>query len=577
MPERVLILAPRGRDAQLAADLLHKGDIDSAVVVSLEELLEELQIGAAAALVADEALSEQGQQKLTDWLSAQPIWSDLPVVRLTTRPSSSARTPRANNFDEVGNVILLERPLSARSLVSACRAAVRQRRRQYATRQNLQELEDARRQVQASNSELELRIKARTKELAEANDRLTAEISQRERTQTELFQSQKMEALGRLTGGIAHDFNNVLHAVSMNLEILERLNPDPRSASVARRAVAAARRGATLTMQLLSFARNQSLLPHQVDVNRLLEGMKELIAVSLGPSIRLSWQLDSAGPVWTLVDATQLEMAVLNLAVNAKDAMPTGGTLTVSTRAPGRSKSGAKPGETGEVLISVADNGQGMSPSLVGKVFDPFFTTKPVGQGTGLGLSQVYGFARQSGGNATIRSEEGVGTVVDVFLPSVEATTGRPSGGGDVDSLAAVEAGDRASRRVLVVEDDNDVRRVLTDSLRLMSHEVVEAADGFEALRLLGQERVDLMLVDYAMPGMTGAELITQARDRFGPMPVILATGYADMAEVGKVLHTQSVLLKPFTFHDLRRVIATVRYDDPMKSDPPRAQPIFPA
>ncbi|RYF29695.1 MAG: response regulator, partial [Comamonadaceae bacterium] len=389
----------------------------------------------------------------------------------------------------LGNVFVLERPVHAETLARAADAAVRARRRQYATRLHLQQLEDTRAEVERLNGALEERIGARTRELAGANDRLMAEIAERERAQAALIQVQKMEAIGRLTGGIAHDFNNLLHVVNMNLDLVSRVAKDDKVLGIAARAKGAVGRGAKLTGQLLSFARNQSLLPRLTDVNALLDGLRELVAVSVGPSITVEIA-PSHEPAWAMLDANQLEMAILNLAVNARDAMPGGGGLSVAVNLLDSAGAALPPGPY--VAVSVSDTGTGIAPQLLSKVFDPFFTTKPVGSGTGLGLSQVYGFAQQSGGVATVRSEEGKGTVVEMRFP---ASSERTAAGEGTQELAVPDVAAQR-RKVLVVEDDAEVRRAIVESLSMLGYVVSEAADGAAGLARLHDEPHDLLVVD---------------------------------------------------------------------------------
>ena len=378
------------------------------------------------------------------------------------------------------------------------------------------------------------------------------EIAERERVQAALTQVQKMEAIGRLTGGIAHDFNNLLHVINMNLELVSMYAKEEKVKPVVERAKSAARRGAKLTGQLLSFARNQSLLPRLTRVNDLLVGMKDLLEISAGPGVAVELALcDTATAV--VVDASQLEMAVLNLAVNSRDAMPTGGTLKISTRARHHDAGGDSALEPGDyVVLSVSDTGGGIPAQLLTKVFDPFFTTKPVGSGTGLGLSQVYGFAQQSGGLAFVRSEMGSGTTVEMHFPAAPA-----------DAPVSEEAAEPAVHRkaahahnILVVEDDPDVRRVIVECLGLIGYSVREAPNGTQGLAAMAESRPDLLVVDYAMPDMTGAEVISKAREMWRDLPVILATGYADMAAVERLAGKPAILRKPFDITTLGDAVA---------------------
>ena len=546
MERRVLIHAPRGRDAQVVQRVVEGMGLQALACTSHAELLVRLTEGAAAALLTQEALLDLPANGLPDWLAHQPSWSDFPFIVLATREASSRRVLSAQQA--LGNVIVLERPVRTETLARATDAAVRQRRRQYATRLHLEQLEAARAEVEHLNAQLEVRITSRTHELASANDRLMAEIAERERAQAALLQAQKMEAIGRLTGGIAHDFNNLLHVVQMNLDLLGRVSKEARVGDIVTRAKGAVGKGSRLTGQLLSFARNQSLLPRLTDVGALIEGVRELVMVSVGPQVAVHIT-PCPHSCWAKLDANQLEIAILNLAVNARDAMPAGGTLRIASERRDTPGSGLPDGPY--VVVTVQDTGTGIPAHVIGKVFDPFFTTKPVGSGTGLGLSQVYGFAKQSGGLAFIHSDEGQGTRVEMLFPASNERLG--------EELAQAEMPDTpfagGRHRVLVVEDDAEVRRVIAESLDLLGCTVMQAVDGAAGLAALEGARPDLLVVDYAMPNMNGAEFIAQARARIGDVPVVLATGYADMAEVGRVLGTQSILIKPFDIATLARAV----------------------
>ena len=552
MERRVLIHAPRGRDADVIQRLLQGLNLVAVICTSAEVLIIQLDQGAAAAILTEESLLKLPEAPLRAWLTGQPSWSDFPFIVLASREAGTRSRQALRLLQTLGNAFVLERPVHTETLARAVDAAVRARSRQYATRLNLHQLEDTRAEVERLNAQLEERIAARTRELASANDRLMAEIAERERAQAALIQVQKMEAIGRLTGGIAHDFNNLLHVVNMNLDLVARVARDEKVLGIAARAKSAVGRGAKLTGQLLSFARNQSLLPRLTDVNALLEGMRELVVVSVGPAIRVDLRLCEE-PAWAVLDANQLEMAVLNLAVNARDAMAAGGTLTVSTQLREITGDGAQSAVE-HVVVSVADTGMGIAPHLLNKVFDPFFTTKPVGSGTGLGLSQVYGFVHQSGGMTALRSQESVGTAVDMLFPvsnersDAVADCDRPQPG----------LGDARHRKVLVIEDDAEVRRAIVESLTMLGYVVTEAADGASGLQALSAGTHDLLIVDYAMPGLNGAEVIARARELVGDIPVILATGYADMAQVGRVLGTQSILVKPFDISTLASAVIKV-------------------
>ncbi len=551
MELRILVHAPLGRDASVIQSVVGSRHRVS-ICPDAARLVRELDAGAAAAILTEEALRDELVfNSVSQWLTGQASWSDFPFIVLAA-PRSSGRTAQAiASLHSLGNVILLERPLNAQTLASAADAAVRQRKRQYATRLHLDELGRTRTEVERLNAELEGRIEDRTRELAGANNRLMKEISEREKAQTALIQAQKMEAIGRLTGGIAHDFNNLLHVVNMNLELVTLYAKEEKVKPVVERAKSAAKRGSKLTGQLLSFARSQSLSPRLTHVNKLLLGIKDLLEISAGSALEVELDLcdDRAAVV---VDPSQLEMAVLNLAVNSRDAMPEGGKLKISTCAKSfvLDEQQVKAGDY--VVVTVSDSGTGIAPQLLGKVFDPFFTTKPTGSGTGLGLSQVYGFARQSGGHAFIRSELGAGTTVEMVFPAAsddEVTMG--------EVVAVPQMPERANmHHILVVEDDEDVRNVIVESLGLIGYAVSEAPNGTEGLAALAKSRPDVLVVDYAMPDITGAEVISRAREMYSDLPVILATGYADMAAVERLAGKPAILRKPFDINSLGTAVA---------------------
>jgi signal transduction histidine kinase/ActR/RegA family two-component response regulator len=550
---RVLIHAPRGRDGAVVQSVLGAQRIESLVCASEQELMGELGRGAAAVILTEEVLPQlMADDNLRAWLNSQPPWSDFPFVVLATKREGRRAEKDFRSLHSLGNLVLLERPLNAETLASAAESAVRARRRQYAAREHLEELKRTRTELERLNGELEDRILTRTKELASANDRLMKEINERERAQAALTQVQKMEAIGRLTGGIAHDFNNLLHVVNMNLELVSLYAKEEKVKPVVDRAKSAARRGARLTNQLLSFARSQSLVPKLTQVNQLLLGMKDLLEISVGSGVEVELDLCEEGAT-VVLDPSQLEMAILNLAVNSRDAMPEGGKLKISTGT--RYLDDDRDLPAGDyVLLTVSDTGQGIPANILPKVFDPFFTTKPVGRGTGLGLSQVYGFARQSGGLSRIRSGEGKGTTVEMMFPQADEEGEEVTLVRQLPEVPALAG----ACHILVVEDDPDVRRVIVECLSLIGYKVTEAANGNEALAVLAATKPDLLVVDYAMPDMTGAEVISEARKMVGDLPVILATGYADMAAVERLAGKPRILRKPFDIAQLGDAVSTV-------------------
>jgi CheY-like chemotaxis protein len=354
-----------------------------------------------------------------------------------------------------------------------------------------------------------------------------------------LRQADKMQALGSLAGGVAHDFNNLLTAIlgGLRMAVEGRVDPERRKRLLGN-ALMAAERGAGLTQRLLSFARGQPLSARPTDANTLIDAMQDLLRRSLGGVTELEMRLQPG--LWpALVDPEQLELAILNLCINARDAMPGGGTVTVTTRNTTLAAGEVAPLAAGEyVAISVRDTGQGMPREVLSRIFEPFFTTKEVGKGTGLGLSMVYGLAQQSGGTVGVDSAPGQGTTVEIFLPRCAATPAQPDARATLAPVAARPA------RILVVDDDPSVREVTAAFLRDLGHRVREAADGEAALRMLEQDAAtELLVTDIAMPLMSGREVASRARAMRPGLPVLLVTGHADLAGVPDDL---PILRKPF-------------------------------
>ena len=375
------------------------------------------------------------------------------------------------------------------------------------------------------------------------------DLTEREAMEERLRQSQKMEAVGQLTGGIAHDFNNLLTAIIGNLELMEpRVAGDNAANTYLAGAQRAAENGARLTEQLLAFSRRQHLEARIVELNEVVAGMRDLLSRTIGASIRV--RINLAPDLWpALVDPTQIEIAILNLAINARDAMPLGGVLTIETRNLTRGADPV-PSELGErdcIRISVHDTGTGMNEEVLRSAVEPFFTTKEVGKGSGLGLSQVYGTVRQSNGSLQIESRVGAGTTVHLYLPRADAekrgSRGRRGG------PAAAEAGGR----ILVVDDDPAVREVTVQMLRQIGYGVVEAGSGPAALDALARgETYDLLLIDVAMPGMSGIETVRRGRAQWPGLRVLYVTGYADFAGAERRTGDDPLIKKPFRLAELR-------------------------
>jgi PAS domain S-box-containing protein len=408
----------------------------------------------------------------------------------------------------------------------------------------------AEQELRGVNDTLEHRVAERTGELAAANRELLAQIEERQRVEKTLAQMQRLEAVGQLTSGVAHDFNNLLTVILGNLEFLSRSGLDAKAKRRLDMMRAAAERGAKLTDQLLAFSRRQRLEPRQLDLNETVSSMTELLQSTMGGSVMLEVSL-GAGLWPALVDPTQIELVILNLAINARDAMQVGGTLTVATENVRLDEEPLRPEEPapGEyVVISVTDTGSGMSEEVRAKAFEPFFTTKEVGKGSGLGLAQVYGFAKQSGGGVRIRTALGQGTTVQVFLPRATGSAAT----GPEQSVKGTETGSSGRNRViLLVDDDDAVREVSASLLTELGYRVIEAGSGGAALDILSQRPdVDLLLVDFAMPGMNGAAVAHEARSKRPDLPVLFVTGYADFSQLEAVAEDM-VILKPFRGEEL--------------------------
>jgi signal transduction histidine kinase/ActR/RegA family two-component response regulator len=366
------------------------------------------------------------------------------------------------------------------------------------------------------------------------------DISELKAAQEQLRQSQKMEALGQLTGGIAHDFNNLLTVVVGGLDLITRKVEDPRLKRYAENALSAAERGARLTAQLLAFSRVQRLEVRPIEVEGLIEGMRPLLRNLLGTEIKKTFRLE-AGSVPIMADPTQLELVVLNLAINARDAMPNGGTITIATRYV--TISGDAELEDGDyVELCVSDTGEGMPEDVVARAFEPFFTTKEVGKGTGLGLSMVYGVARQSGGTARIVSETGKGTTVHLFFRQAESA--------DLDSATGSTpkrvSNKQRSASVLIIDDDPDVREFVVGSLADMGYSVREAGDGPSGLKAFSAEHPDLVILDYAMPGMTGGEVAAHILAERPGQPILFISGYSESDAIRRAAPEALMLAKPF-------------------------------
>ena len=541
----LLVLAPLGRDAAEIGRILGGVGVPTQAVASLADLCAALHAdggaGVAALLVAEEAIAD-GAGTLMACLGGQPPWSDLPVLVLTTGGWRRGPMGRWALFETLGNVTLLDRPMHAETLHSAARGALRARARQHETRAHLEALRQA-------AETLEARVEERTAELMAAEETL--------------HQLQKMEAVGQLTGGIAHDFNNLLQGISGSLDLMRARIAEGRVGRLDRYitlAQDAASRAAALTHRLLAFARRQTLDPKPTQVSRLVAGMEELIRRSVGPGITVATLLaDDLCP--TLCDPNQLENALLNLCINARDAMPDGGHLVIEAANTWVGVQAARerditPG--GYVAISVGDTGGGMTPDVAEHAFEPFFTTKPLGQGTGLGLSMVYGFARQSGGQVRIYSTVGQGTTIRILLPQYQGEVREGEQKPEPTSAPKLEG----SGTVLVVDDEPAIRTLITEMLVEMGYRTLEAGDGPSGLQILrSRAAIDLLITDVGLPGgMNGRQMVDAAREARPALKVLFITGYAESAALGDagLAPGMHVLTKPFAMEALAAKVNAV-------------------
>ncbi|HYC75052.1 response regulator [Brevundimonas sp.] len=547
LSERALVLAPTGRDAGIAAAILKEAGVPALVCDTLEALRGRLDQGAGLAVVVEEALRDSDLTGLAAWIEAQPSWSDFPFVVLTQRGGSVERNPAAQRLSvTLGNVSFLERPFHPTTLVSAVRTALRGRRRQYEARERIEE-------IRRAEATLERRVAERTAELEAANRQLASQIFEREKVESALRQAQRLEAVGQLTSGVAHDFNNLLTVILGNVEQMRKHADDP----VLKRRLAmmseASQRGARLTAQMLAFSRQQKLEPRPVDLNDTVLSMRDLLQSTIGGSVEIAAP-QLAEELWpAMIDPTQIELVILNLAINARDAMEVGGTLSISTAnvVLGEPEEPEAPPPGEYVMVAVSDTGSGMSDEVRARAFEPFFTTKEVGKGSGLGLSQVFGLAKQSGGGVGIETEIGRGTTIKLFLPKANvAPASRSADAGAAPSAHADHL------LVLVVDDDDAVREVTAGLLTDLGYNVVEAGSGGAALDLIERlDGIDAVVLDFAMPGMNGADLARELRARRPRVPILFATGYAD-AEALMGIGDHEIVHKPFVQAELARKLS---------------------
>lgn len=558
LSERALILAPQGRDAFVAARILGEARLVSDICDDLPKLLRELTLGAGLVVLTEESIRSADIKHLVHWIGSQPPWSDFPLVILTERGAGVERNPAAERqMEALGNVSFLERPFHPTTLISVVKTALRGRRRQYEASARLEALHESEGLAKRSEAELrrlnenlETRVAERTAEIEATNRQLVSQIDERERIESTLRQMQRLEAVGQLTTGVAHDFNNLLTVVLGNLGFVEKGLGSALDLKMKQRLShmrLAAERGAKLTGQLLAFSRRQLLAPKPVDLSDTLANMHNLLQSTLGNSVQIKTSFKS--DLWrALVDPNQIELAVLNLAINARDASQIGDSITLETTnaTVGPPQNGHEPPAGEYVVVSVTDTGTGMTKEVLAKAFEPFYTTKDIGKGSGLGLSQVLGFAKQSGGGMRIESRVGEGTSVKIYLPRARSTDtaapSEPTGEPQRHARGAV---------ILLVDDDSAVREVTAAILRDLGYAVIAVGSGGGALDLLDRNaQIELVILDFAMPGMNGMEVARQMRTKVPSRPVLFVTGYADTSALGDIDDKQ-IVRKPFIGNEL--------------------------
>ena len=549
-PLRILLLEDSDLDAELLGAVLEDADLAVALdrVISRDAFAAATAAGCHDIILADYVLPAfDGMSALA---MARAHCPEIPFVFVsgTLGEDVAVEALKHGATDYVTKQRLDRLPRVILRALSEARAHVLRRQAEQALRD--------------LNESLEQRVAERTRELAEANAALQHQIAERERIEDALRQAQRLEAVGQLTSGVAHDFNNLLTVIAGNIEFLERAVFDDRSRRRLEMMRGAAERGARLTAQLLAFSRRQKLEPVPVQLNRTVASMRDLLQSSMGGSSRIEMTLQP--DLWpALVDATQIELIILNLAINARDAMAVGGCLTIETAnvrltSPPARVEEPNPGEY--AMVAVSDTGTGIPAEVLARVFEPFFTTKEVGKGSGLGLAQVYGFAKQSGGGVRIDTRVGEGTSVRVYLPRAAAEAAlhelRPAA---ADVSLARDASDK--RVVLVVDDDSAVRDITTTRLAEAGYAVREAGSGLAAIQALEADAaVDLAVLDFAMPGMNGVEVATVIRSRWPAIQILFVTGYADHTALSQVDvgGDDRVVQKPFRGEDLERKVASI-------------------
>ncbi|ACA16665.1 response regulator receiver sensor hybrid histidine kinase [Methylobacterium sp. 4-46] len=549
-PLRILLLEDSDLDAELLCVVLDDARIDHAI----ERVMTREAFEAAAARSGSDLILADYVLPAFDGLSALTIarrlCPDIPFVFVSGTLGEDVAVEALKNgaTDYVTKQRLDRLPRVLIRALAEARALAERR----AAEQALRDL----------NETLEARVAARTAELAAANLALQSQIVERERAEEALRQAQRLEAIGQLTSGVAHDFNNLLTVIVGNIEFLEPLATDERTRRRLAMMRGAAERGARLTSQLLAFSRRQRLEPTPVQLNQTVAAMRDLLQSSIGGAVRIETSLQP--DLWpALVDATQIELVILNLCINARDAMPVGGGLTIETanvRLLDEPHRAEEPPPGDYVMVAVCDTGSGIPPAVLARVFEPFFTTKEVGKGSGLGLAQVYGFAKQSGGGVRIDTRVGEGTSVKVYLPRA-ALPGLVAERAPLRPAGAEIGRDGRAPVLLVVDDDSAVREVTAAKLGGLGYAVREAGSGLSALQALERDGpVDGVVLDFAMPGMNGAEVAAEIGRRWPGLPVLFVTGFADTEALQAIgmAGEERIVQKPFRDGELERKVAAL-------------------
>jgi signal transduction histidine kinase/CheY-like chemotaxis protein len=536
-----------GRDAVIAGSLLDQAGIGWEICANFATFEKSVGDSVSVGILAEEAVRSADLTEMSKWVRSQPTWSDLPFIILTHRRDGAQYHPNTAKLSELlGNVTFVERPFHPLTFLSVARTASKGRHRQYEARALIRELAD-------SKQYLEERVIERTAELTRAHQKVLAEIAQREETEGRLRQSQKMEMIGQLTGGVAHDFNNLLMAVIGNLELIrKRITRDDKLDRLIDGAMQGAQRGAALTQRLLALARRQDLKVEPTDMAALLRGMNDLIERSIGSQIELTLDVPETLP-GVLVDPIQVELAILNLVINARDAMPNGGQLRIQVEETTLDHDKKKNTHPSYVRVAVIDTGIGMDEETIKKATEPFFSTKELGKGTGLGLSMIHGLAKQLDGALRLSSKPGVGTRAELWLP----TTTRPVAEPGADDDGTVETS--KSLTVMIVDDDALISMSTALMVEDLGHTVVEINSPSQALDILRNgDKIDLLITDFSMPKMNGAQLAEAAKRLRPGLPILLATGYADIPTTSIDLHR---IGKPYQQEQLAAAIAVVMAD----------------